>query len=1191
MIRKGYVHSRPRRAELLSMTSLLHEFSAAALIPAIADSNSDAIFLKDLSGKYVYGNPAFRKIFGVDPTEAVTLHDSDLFSVDDAKRFEKQDRDVLETGQSETADYHTEGPGGNRRYRITKSRCLSQTGLPCGILGVVKEISTSRLTEETIERISSLNKETGLNFFRSLVRTLSEICGVQTAFIGEQDRQAQQQINSISIYSHGQIADNFSYDLRDTSCERVMDGSMCFYASEVQKSFPRDLLLTQMGVESYLGVPLFGSKGQLLGIIATLNDKPMPFPEEAQAILSIIAARAGSELERAQTEELLRVSEERHRIMLDQLPLGVALLCDNLLLYANPMACRILGISSVKDLGATSPFELVVEADRERVRGLFVASADPTEEPLPVYTTKIRRTDDQVLDIEFSVLKTQYGLRACQQVNFSDVTASRQTAEALHETQERFSLFMQHLSGLAWIKNLRGEYLYANAAALRVFQRSPEQLYGKTDTEVFPPETARPFVQNDQTVISSRSSLHTTETFRHSDGVLHYSLVNKFPIRDSSGDINLVGGLATDITELVQAEDTIRKLNDFHQAIIQTASDGICVCIETTDFPYVRFTVWNDRMTELTGYTQSEINESGWYESLYPDAEVQALAIQRMQEMQQRNDLRAEERQITRKDGQQRILTVSTSRIELEDGAQGIVGLMQDVTERRLAEARLRQTTSLLEAVINGTSDAIFVKDLSGRYLLINEAAATIAGKTPADLIGKDDTSLFDQKSAEGVMERDRRIMRQGSVVTFEETTTVGGAKQCFHSTKGPYKNKAGEVIGLIGISRNITRQKLIEDQFQQAQKMEAIGQLAGGIAHDFNNLLTVINGYAEIILSELTSDHHLTEPLTLINEAGQRAAVLTAQLLAFSRKTIVEPKTLNLKRVIEHLGKMLRRLIGEHIVLNLDFSDEPCNVVADLGQTEQVLLNLSVNARDAMPNGGTLTISTRPVVLSSINARHLELREGRYVRILVSDTGVGIAPEIQHRVFEPFFTTKAAGSGTGLGLATVYGIVRQSGGSISLNSVEGIGTTFIVHLPAAESTESPAELLAQDFAPLGTETICFVEDEESVRRLIRLVLETQGYTVIAAESGAEALAQAADHGGKIDLLLTDVVMPGMNGRELVERFRRRWPLVHVLYMSGYTGDAVIRYGVETAADAFLQKPFTPLALARKIRQTLDRRG
>jgi PAS domain S-box-containing protein len=966
---------------------------------------------------------------------------------------------------------------------------------------------------------------------------------------------------------------------------------MCFYASEVQKAFPRDLLLIEMGVNSYLGIPLFGSKGQLLGIIVMLNDQPVPFPEDAQAILAIIAARAGSELERAQTEELLRGSIERHRIILDRLPLGVALLCENQLLYANPMACDIMGIASVKDLEATSPFDLIIEADRERVRRLFLESGDPTEEPLPVYTTKIRRTDDTVLDVEFSVLKTQYGRRACQQVNFTNVTASRQIADALHETQERFSLFMQHLSALAWIKNLRGEYLYANDTALRVFQCLPEQLYGKTDIEVFPAETARQFVRNDQTVISSRSSLQTTETFRHPDGVLHYSLVNKFPIRNSNGEINLVGGLATDITELVQAENTIRKLNDFHQAIIQTASDGICVCIETPDFPCGRFTVWNDRMTELTGYTQSEINDSGWYQSLYPDAELQRLAIQRMQEMRQQNDLRAEEWEITRKDGQPRILTISTSRIELEDGVLGIVGLMQDVTERRLAEAKLRQTTSLLEAVVNGTSDVIFVKDLSGRYLLINEGAAAIAGKASALLIGKDDTSIFDRKSAEGVMERDRQIMRQGSSVTFEETATVDGVKRCFHSMKSPYRNHAGEVIGLIGISRDITRQKLIEDQFHQAQKMEAIGQLAGGIAHDFNNLLTVINGYAEIILSELSSDHDLTEPLTLINEAGQRAAALTAQLLAFSRKTIVEPKTLNLKRVIEHLGRMLRRLIGEHIILNLDFSDEPCSVVADLGQTEQILLNLAVNARDAMPNGGTLTISMCSVVLSSRDAHNYDLREGRYVRVQVSDTGAGIAPEIQNRIFEPFFTTNAAGSGTGLGLATVYGIVRQSGGNICFDSVLEKGTTFTVHLPAAESTESPPELSAQDFAPIGTETICFVEDEESVRRLIRLVLETQGYTVIAAESGAEALAQAANHGGKIDLLLTDVVMPGMNGRELVERFRRRWPLVHVLYMSGYTGDAVIRYGVETAADAFMQKPFTPLALARKIRQTLDRRG
>ncbi len=393
-------------------------------------------------------------------------------------------------------------------------------------------------------------------------------------------------------------------------------------------------------------------------------------------------------------------------------------------------------------------------------------------------------------------------------------------------------------------------------------------------------------------------------------------------------------------------------------------------------------------------------------------------------------------------------------------------------------------------------------------------------------------------------------------------------------------------------VVRDIAARKSLEEQFIQAQKMEAIGLLAGGVAHDFNNLLTVICGYAEMLqlnLTGLSGDHALVQYASSIHEAGERASGLTSQLLAFSRKTILTPRVLDLNNLIDHLGKMLHRLIGEDITISLMLDPHLNPVKADPGQLEQVLINLAVNARDAMPCGGRLTISTNEIILDENDVRAQEVIPGRYARIRIADTGTGIPKDIQARVFEPFFTTKAVGKGTGLGLATAYGILRQAGGSIQVESEPGSGTAFTILLPTVlEERAADRRDLTQPIAPRGSETILVVEDEPALSRLVQFVLESQGYKVISASNGTEALAAAISQSARIDLLLTDVVMPGMSGREVAEAFRKLWPKLKVLYASGYTADTVIRYGVESEGSAFIEKPFTPLALARKVRQTLD---
>ena len=372
---------------------------------------------------------------------------------------------------------------------------------------------------------------------------------------------------------------------------------------------------------------------------------------------------------------------------------------------------------------------------------------------------------------------------------------------------------------------------------------------------------------------------------------------------------------------------------------------------------------------------------------------------------------------------------------------------------------------------------------------------------------------------------------------------------------------------------------------------MEAIGQLAGGVAHDFNNLLTIISGYSEILLSMLPAGNALRPSVEAISEAGERAASLTRQLLAFSRQAVLEPRVLDLNDVVLQTEKMLGRLIGEDILLTTQLDSAIPRVKLDPGHLSQVLMNLAVNARDAMPRGGKLTISTTIGYLDQRFAcTHPEVEPGPYVILTVSDTGHGMKADVKAHVFEPFFTTKGLGKGTGLGLAVIHGIVKQSKGHIEIDSEVGVGTAVRIFFPAVQDQPSLGKDPNPDKKPQGTETILFVEDEDSIRAFALLVLRSHGYQVLEASDGREALEVVGRHQGPIDLLATDLVMPNLSGRDLAERLQPRFPHLKVLYMSGYTDDAVVRHGLAEEEVAFLEKPYTPLSLAQKVRQVLDQK-
>ncbi|MBL8817280.1 MAG: PAS domain S-box protein [Planctomyces sp.] len=648
----------------------------------------------------------------------------------------------------------------------------------------------------------------------------------------------------------------------------------------------------------------------------------------------------------------------------------------------------------------------------------------------------------------------------------------------------------------------------------------------------------------------------------------------------SMGRAVYVEGTDIDITERKRNEEIIKASEERHRRLMDVLPDAVFVNSGG------KIVFCNPSCVRLFGAEQpAEILGRCPFEFFHPD--YHSLIQHRIATMLGKSEsVPGIDEKIVRIDGRTVPVYVVATPIK-DNGVNAVLVVLTDLTERE-------RTLTLLRSVLDSVTDGILTVNDSGVIQSANPATEKIFGYTQHELMGQSLNiivpSVFERADEQGVPGFSGHVAPIVGVRGEFTGRRADGSTIPLEMTIAEFELDTERRF--TAVVRDIAARKLLEEQFIQAQKMEAVGLLAGGVAHDFNNLLTVICGYAEMLrlnLTGLSGDHALVQYASSIHEAGERASGLTSQLLAFSRKTILSPRVLDLNNLIEHLGKMLHRLIGEDITISLIFDSNLRPVKADPGQLEQVLINLAVNARDAMPCGGRLTIETSEFVLGENDLHAHVVKPGRYARIRITDTGTGIPKNIQARVFEPFFTTKAVGKGTGLGLATAYGILRQAGGSIHVESEPGSGTAFTILLPTVlEERFKDTRDLTHPIAPRGSETILVVEDEPALSRLVQFVLESQGYKVISTSSGSEALAAANSQKERIDLLLTDVVMPGMSGCEVADAFRKLWPGLKVLYASGYTTDTVIRYGIEAQESVFIEKPFTPLALARKVRQTLD---
>jgi len=649
------------------------------------------------------------------------------------------------------------------------------------------------------------------------------------------------------------------------------------------------------------------------------------------------------------------------------------------------------------------------------------------------------------------------------------------------------------------------------------------------------------------------------------------------PIQTDSG--LLVSAAIRDITERKRAQQRILTLLDSApDAMVVVDGDGRIVLVNTqteTLFGYNR--------TELLGQlVEVLVPERFW-------AEHRKQRAKYMGNVQVRPMGAGLELYGVRKDGTEFPVEISLSPHKTEDGIL-ISSTIRDATQRKRVEDALRQSEASFRGMVEGTY-GVYRGTADGSILMANAAMARMLGyesekelsaiNLAADIFqpGEYSARLFDQPG------RLRPFARMETHWKRKDGTGI-----TVELSGRPVADDSGNPLYFEVIAEDVSRQRGVENRLRHVQKMEAIGRLAGGIAHDFNNVLGVIAGYSEMLLDKLSNDSHLTALVTHVLKATERGASLTRQLLAFSRQQVLEPRVINIQQHIKGIEGLLRRVLGEDVRLTVDAGDSPSHLRADPAQLEQVIMNLVVNARDAMPGGGSLTIEISRACLDSDYCKHSpDTRPGSYVCIAVTDTGCGMSLEVLSRVFEPFFTTKESGKGTGLGLATVYGIVKQSGGHITAYSEVGHGTTFKVYLPLTEEAASaPDAPSLESIVPNGKETILYVEDEDSLRELTREYLCNKGYTVLIASEAEQAIAAAGNGNPHIDLLLTDVILPGSSGVQLAQRLAAIHPTLRVLYVSGYTADTIVHHGGHDPNFAFLTKPFSLPSLARKIRSILD---
>ncbi len=905
--------------------------------------------------------------------------------------------------------------------------------------------------------------------------------------------------------------------------------------------------------------------------------------------------------------ERLERSEARYRHLVELSPDGIFVSRDGRISFANPAFLRLVGSTHLDRVLGRRVLDFV-DADSREAANEMICRMIESGRPEPLLASRLLALDATVVDVEIAAMPFDEDGVRCVEVVVRDATAHRRRDDAVQHAQDQLEqrvaertreLLAKERSVRAIVETAldgvvstddRGLVTGWNARAAEIFGWSAAEAIGRSVVELFVPphlaELARTslasLVGGERTGFSAR--FETPVVARSGrEFVVEVSVVR---LDTATGPA--FSAFVRDIEDRRSTDQAIREGERRLRQII----DLVPHYIFAKDAEG-RFLLANRAVADVYGTTVDELIGRTDADFVKSSAEVERFRRNDLEVMSGGTERLVVEERITDPSGVEHVVsTIKIPFVFSGTDARAVLGVATDVTEQARTEQRIRDEKRRLRQIIDLVPHFIFAKDLDGRFLLVNQAVAEAYGTTVERILGRCDSD-FAKSDAEVAHFRadDLEVMRGGrpKVIPEETITDAAGNERILQTVKIPFTFSGTGSPAVLGVSTDITDRKRAEERFLQSQKMEGLGRLAGGIAHDFNNLLTAILGYAQLLSSDAGAGASVRRDVDAIRGAAERAAALTRQLLTFARRQRTEARVVDLNQLTLDIDKLLRRVLGADIELVTVVGDGSTPVEADPGQLEQVLVNLAVNARDAMPSGGRIVLSIRELAEDDLPSEARgQLKAGPAVEICVEDTGVGMTRDVLDRAFEPFFTTKGPGVGTGLGLSTSYGIVKQFGGHIWGESAPGRGSTFHIVFPRSPKGTTHAREGDDRPAPRGGETVLVVDDDGIVLDVSVRALEASGYHVLRAATATAALAISTAHPGRIDLLVADMVMPGLSGPEVAARVVSQRPGTRVLFVSGYHEIPTTPPGLLVGGGEILSKPFTPASLARKVRETLD---
>ncbi len=1075
----------------------------------------------DLRTNEVYYSPEWKRQIGYEDSEIANefeewrkrVHPDDLDRV--LRRVEAY---LAKPGPDYEVEFRFRHKDGGYRWILAQgSLARDEDGSPARFLGSHVDITQRRRVDDVLQSLVKSTGAIGEVFLEKLASELAGALAVNFAFVGELQPEKPGIIRSLSAWRNGQPAESFEYSLAGTPCEDVVGRELCVHPADVQKLFPNDAILAELNAYAYMGVPLFGSRGQPLGLIVVIHDAPITDIGRAKSILSIIAGRVGAELERIRAERTLRHNEELFRaIVEDQTEMIVRWLPDGTCTFANQAFCHVLGKQPREVIGSTcvpSLSEQGVDSIQSRIA--FLSPSHPVATYIHESTSPTGKmlseewTDRGIFDADGKLVKVQSTGR--------DITERRRAEIRIHQLNRVYALL-------------------SNVNETIVRESDPQRLFDAAC----------------RIALEKGGFLMAWIGMRNPETGLLSAVANE-------------GASADTLAILRRMFEDPRGGCAFTAHAMRTGEHAICnnIALDPAAAP------WREMALERG------------YRSLV------SLPIKVSGELVGTFNLYAGEPDFF---DERELHLLDELVLDLGFALQGHLreeDRQNAETAREESEERFRQLTEAIQ-------DVFWMVDAQkNEVLYVSPAYEQIWGRSVASLYESPSswTDALHPDDRERVL---HGVANRANYSAFDEEYRIvrpDGEVRWIRDRAFPITDPKGTIQRVAGVARDVTEQRTLQEQFRQSQKMEAIGQLAGGVAHDFNNILAAIIMQTELVIMSPYATEAIRKDLRDVCAAAERAASLTRQLLLFSRRQVLRTQSLDLNAAVTDLAKMLQRIIGTNIRLQLHLHGTPLRTSADAGMLDQVILNLAVNGRDAMSEGGQLIIETAEKFVDDAFARlNPDATPGHYVWLSVTDTGKGIAPEILPHIFEPFFTTKEPGKGTGLGLATVYGIVRQHRGWLHVYSQVGEGTSVQVFLPAetgkGEERSNPAQ---PEPAPTGSETILLAEDEDVVRRVVRIALEKHGYKVLEASSGDDAFALWRARGKEVDMLLTDLVMPGqLGGKQLAKQILADRADLKVIFISGYSPEIAGRDLVLRGGENFLQKPFNPTQLLVTIRKCLD---